>query len=164
MNYKIIDKNKVVIGKNVKIGAGTIIYPFVVIEDNVVIGKNCKITYFAHIGNNVQIGNNCEIGNYVEIVRSTLDDNIKIKHHAFIGDTTIYENVNIGAGVKIANWNGITKEKTIIRSGCSIGCNVVIIAPNIIQRRCIIGAGSIILKNTKFDFGETWVGNPGRKI
>ncbi len=93
----VVIKGKAVIGKNTKILSG------VYMEGNVVIGDNCKIGPNCYIRGSTSIGNNCHIGQAVEIKNSIVYDNTKIPHLSYVGDSVIGENVNLGAGTKIAN-------------------------------------------------------------
>jgi len=84
------------------IGKGTEILPGTVIEGNVIIGEHCKIGPNAYLRGNVYIGNNCHIG-ISEVKNSIILDNSNVPHFNYVGDSIIGENVNLGAGTKIAN-------------------------------------------------------------
>ena len=109
--------------------------------------SNCNIGPYSHIRNKVEIGENCRIGNYVEIKKSIIKNNVKIAHLAYIGDAEIFENVNIGAGTITCNFDGKNKNKTIIKSNSFIGSNVSLIAPVCINENVTIAAGSVITKD-----------------
>ncbi len=115
------------------------------IEDSI-IGNNNKIGPFAHIHSQTKIDNNNIIGNYVEIKKANLNDKIKVKHLSYLGDVEIYENVNIGGGVIIANYNYTTHEKTksFIEDDVCVGANSVIISPLRLKKHSRIAAGSVI--------------------
>jgi len=83
-------------------GKGTEIFPGTVIEGNVIIGGNCKIGPNAYLRGNVYIGNNCHVG-MSEVKNSIILDNSNVPHFNYVGDSIIGENVNLGAGTKIAN-------------------------------------------------------------
>lgn len=152
------------IGNNVKIEPGVIIYPYVQINDNVTIKKGCKILSFAIIENNININNNVFIGQYslirenvnigaetmigphCEIVRSNLGVRCKIGHKNFIGDATLMDEVYFGAGAIIANTNWKQSYKILIGEKTKIGANATIISPNEIGENCFISAGAIINK------------------
>ena len=158
------DPASTVIYKNVKIGRDTIIKPNTVIESNVKIGENCSIGPFARIRGGVDIGNNVEIGNFVELVRTKISDNTKVKHLTYLGDTTVGRDVNIGAGVITANFDGKNKNKTIIEDEASIGVGVRLIAPVKVGKGALVGAGAIVLKNQNIPRGAVAVGIPARTI
>ena len=145
-------------GKNVKIE------PYVVIASKVKIGNDVVIHSFSHIEgaiikNKVSIGpyarirpgtvleNNSKIGNFVETKNSIINKNSKINHLSYVGDTTIEEDVNIGAGTITCNYDGVKKNKTLIKKGSFIGSNSSLVAPVTVGKNSIIGAGSVITKD-----------------
>ena len=144
MAYVIEDSDKCSISNNASIGEGTIIKIGSIIEDNSVIGNNCIIGPYAHIHSATVIGDNCVIGNFVEIKHSSLANNVKVKHLAYLGDLECGSNVNIGCGVVIANYDGVNKHKTIIKDNVFVGCNSNLIAPLIVGSNAFIAAGSSV--------------------
>lgn len=158
------DPTSTTIYTDVRIGQDTVICPYTVIESKVDIGKNCRIGPFAHIRSDVHIGDNVEIGNFVELVRTTVEDGAKIKHHTYLGDALIGKRVNVGAGTITANFDGKNKNKTIIEDGASIGVGAILIAPVRIGQGAILGAGCVVLKNHNVPKGATVVGLPARVI
>ena len=145
-------------GKNVKIE------PYVVIASKVKIGNDVVIRSFSHIEgaiikNKVSIGpyarirpgtileNNSKIGNFVETKNSIVNKNSKINHLSYVGDATIEEDVNVGAGTITCNYDGVKKSKTLIKKGSFIGSNSSLVAPVIVGKNSIIGAGSVITKD-----------------
>lgn len=113
------------------------------------IGNNNLIGPYARLRDNVSISNNVKVGNFVEIKNSTIGKNTQIAHLSYIGDATLGESVNIGAGTITANYNSVTgkKARTIIREGASTGANSVLVAPVVIGENALIGAGSVVTKN-----------------
>ncbi len=111
------------------------------------IGKNAFIGPYANILDKAVLYDNVKIGNFVEIKRSTIKENVRILHHAYIADAFIGNNTNIGCGVVTCNFDGENKHQTIIKNNCFIGSNSNLIAPVIIEDNAIIGAGSTITKN-----------------
>lgn len=153
--------NVVILG-NTTIKSNTIIYPNTTIENSIIgenniirnsnilnsnIGNNNNIGPNAYLRNNTVISNNCNIGFSVEIKNSKIDDGTKIAHLTYIGDAKIGKNVNFGAGVKIANYDGVKKYNTTILDNVFIGCNSVLVAPVIIEENSLIAAGSVITKD-----------------
>ena len=149
-----------------KIGKRVIIEPYVVIGSKVKIGNNVVIKSFSHlenckIENNVEIGpyarirpgtilkKGSRVGNFVEIKKSTLGQKSKANHLSYIGDSTIGKSVNVGAGTITCNYDGIKKNKTIIKDNTFIGSNSALVAPITIGKNSVVGAGSVITKNVK---------------
>ena len=127
------------------------------------IGDNVKILSFSHlegvkIENNVNVGpyarlrpgtvlkSGSKIGNFVEIKKSIVGNSSKINHLSYVGDTKIGKKVNIGAGTITCNYDGIKKNNTIIDDGVFIGSNSSLVAPIKLEKKSIIGAGSVITK------------------
>ena len=160
---KMIAPDTVFFSKNSKIGKNVTIEPYVVIADNVSVGDNVKILSFSHlegvkIENNVNVGpyarlrpgtvlkSGSKIGNFVEIKKSIVGNSSKINHLSYVGDTQIGKKVNIGAGTITCNYDGIKKNNTIIDDGVFIGSNSSLVAPIKLEKKSIIGAGSVITK------------------
>lgn len=127
------------LGDNVKIDSSLI--------ENSTIGHECTIGPYAHLRPNCTLGNNIRIGNFVEVKNSTIMDNSKAGHLAYIGDSDIGSNVNIGCGVIFANYNGQEKFRTIVKDNAFIGSNSNLVAPVQIDEWAYIAAGSTITKN-----------------
>ncbi|MBN1353857.1 MAG: bifunctional N-acetylglucosamine-1-phosphate uridyltransferase/glucosamine-1-phosphate acetyltransferase [Candidatus Omnitrophica bacterium] len=144
------------------IGKDTFIYPHTVIEEDVEIGKNCKIGPFAHLRPGTRIGSNVEIGNFVELVRTEVGNNCKIKHLTYLGDARVGRNVNVGAGVITANYDGKKKNKTIIGDNVFIGVGAILIAPVKIGKGALVGAGSVVTKGKNVPPRGTVIGVPAR--
>ena len=161
---KMIAPDTVFFSKDTKIGKNVSIDPYVVIRKKVKIQNNVKIFSFSHlenvrIENNVNIGpyarlrpgtilkSGSRIGNFVEVKKSTIEKNSKVNHLSYIGDASLGKNVNIGAGTITCNYDGIKKNKTIIKDNVFIGSNSSLIAPVTINEKSTVGAGSVIIKN-----------------
>ena len=136
--------------KNTQIGNNVSILPNSVIED-AVIGDGASIGPFARIRPEANIGENAKIGNFVEVKKSTIGKGSKVSHLSYIGDTTMGENVNIGAGVITCNYDGANKHQTTIEDGVFVGSDTQLIAPITIGKNATIGAGSTITKDVPAD-------------
>jgi len=143
----IIDPASTFIDFGTKIGADTVIFPFTVIERGVKIGKRCSVGPFAHLRENVELKDDVTAGNFVEMVRAKIGSKTFVKHFSYIGDSTVGKCVNIGAGTVTANFDGIRKNYTVINDNVNIGSDTVIVAPAIIGKFALTGAGSVITKN-----------------
>ena len=160
---KMIAPDTVFFSKNTKIGRKVIIEPYVVIADNVSVGNNVRILSFSHlegvkIENNVNVGpyarlrpgtvlkSGSKVGNFVEVKKSIIGKDSKLNHLSYIGDSKLGRKVNIGAGTITCNYDGIKKSKTIIDDEVFVGSNSSLVAPIKLEKKSIIGAGSVITK------------------
>ena len=130
-----------------KIGDNTHILANSIIE-NAIIGSNTSIGPFARIRPETKIGNHSKIGNFVEVKKSSIENNSKVSHLSYIGDSKIGNDVNVGAGVITCNYDGINKFQTEIKDGAFVGSNSQLVAPVTIGKNATIGAGSTITQNT----------------
>lgn len=106
--------------------------------------NHCEIGPNAHLRAGNVIGERCVIGNFVEIKKSTLGSNVKVKHLSYLGDAEVGENTNVGAGSYTCNYDGINKHKTTIGKNVFIGSNAKFVAPVVVKDGSVIGAGSVI--------------------
>jgi bifunctional UDP-N-acetylglucosamine pyrophosphorylase/glucosamine-1-phosphate N-acetyltransferase len=158
----IVDPRNTYIEEGVEIGRDTVIYPYTFIEKGVKIGAHCSIGPFARLRQGTKIDDNVGIGNFVEIVRSIVGENTKIKHKTYIGDTIIGKDVNIGAGTIVANYDGKEKHQTIIEDKAFIGTGTILIAPVKIGKAAVTGAGSVVTKNKNVLAGQVVAGVPAK--
>lgn len=159
---KIIDPFTTHIAENVKIAKGTIIHPLTVIEPDVRIGKNCQVGPFARIRSNTRLEDGSQVGNFVEVVRSSIGKHSKAKHLTYIGDTKIEQDVNVGAGTIIANYDGKNKNRTRICKGAFIGSGSILIAPLKVGKSAITGAGAVVTKNRNVPDKAVVIGIPAK--
>lgn len=142
----------VVIGANCvlrdsEIGAGTRIEPFTLMEDAKV-GERCRIGPYARLRPGNRLGEEVHIGNFVEVKASEIGARSKANHLAYIGDTTIGRDVNVGAGTITCNYDGANKHRTVIADDVHIGSDVQLVAPVTVARGATIGAGTTVWKDT----------------
>jgi bifunctional UDP-N-acetylglucosamine pyrophosphorylase/glucosamine-1-phosphate N-acetyltransferase len=162
----LIAPETIFLSKDTKFGKNIIIEPYVVIGPKVKIGSNVIIKSFSHIEdtlmeNNVIVGpyarlrpgtvlkSGAKIGNFVETKKSKIGKNSKVNHLSYIGDTSVGENSNIGAGTITCNYDGANKHQTKISDNVFIGSNTSLVAPINIDKNSTVGAGSVITKNIK---------------
>lgn len=117
-----------------------------VVEDSYVY-EQALVGPFAHVGPKTKVGADSCVGNFVEIKKSSVGKNSKIKHLSYIGDASIGNNVNIGAGTVTCNYDGTQKHQTKIEHNAFIGTNTSIIAPLTIGKDAFTAAGSTITDN-----------------
>ena len=152
--------------KDTIIGKNVIIEPYVVFGLKVKIGNNVTIKSFSHlenckVENKVDIGpyarirpgvilkEGSKIGNFVEIKKSVIGKKSKVNHLSYIGDSDIGNSVNVGAGTITCNYDGVKKNKTRINDNVFIGSNSSLVAPLLIEKDSVVGAGSVITKKVK---------------
>jgi bifunctional UDP-N-acetylglucosamine pyrophosphorylase/glucosamine-1-phosphate N-acetyltransferase len=140
---------------NAAIGAGVVVHPFTHIEggapgaqDQVEVGEGARIGPFARLRPGAKLGAEVHIGNFVEVKNSTLAQGAKANHLAYLGDASVGERVNYGAGSITANYDGANKHRTVIEADVHIGSNCVLVAPVTIGARGTVGGGSTITRNT----------------
>lgn len=136
--------------KNATIGAGTTIHPNSHL-DNCIIGSNAQIGPFARLRPQAQIGDAVHIGNFVEVKNSIIGYGSKANHLTYLGDATIGEHSNIGAGTITCNYDGVNKYRTTIGNQVRIGSGNMLIAPITIGDRATTGAGSTLSRNCPAD-------------
>ncbi|HXE50435.1 MAG TPA: bifunctional UDP-N-acetylglucosamine diphosphorylase/glucosamine-1-phosphate N-acetyltransferase GlmU [Ramlibacter sp.] len=136
---------------NATISAGAVIHPFTHIDGEkagVRVGESALIGPFARLRPGADLAADVHVGNFVEIKNSTLARGAKANHLAYLGDATVGERVNYGAGSITANYDGANKHRTVIEADVHIGSNSVLVAPVTIGRGGTVGASSTITKDT----------------
>ena len=140
---------------NATIAAGAVIQPFTHIEggppgtpEHIEVGAGALIGPFARLRPGAMLGAEVHIGNFVEVKNSTLARGAKANHLAYLGDATVGERVNYGAGSITANYDGAFKHRTVIEADVHIGSNCVLVAPVVIGAGGTVGGGSTITKDT----------------
>ena len=153
-----IFEGRVVLGDGVRIGAhcvvrdatiaaGAVIHPFSHIE-GASVGEGALVGPFARLRPGAELGAEVHIGNFVEVKNSTLARGAKANHLAYLGDATVGERVNYGAGSITANYDGANKHRTVIGDDVHIGSNCVLVAPVVIGAGGTVGGGSTVNKST----------------
>ena len=137
--------------RNARIDAGAVIHPYTHIDGEsagVTVGPGALVGPFARLRPGAVLGAHVHIGNFVEVKNSTLADGAKANHLAYLGDATVGERVNYGAGSITANYDGANKHRTVIGDDVHVGSNCVLIAPVTIGAGGTIGGGSTVSKVT----------------
>lgn len=115
------------------------------------IESNCSVGPFAHLRMNALLEEKATVGNFVEVKKSRLKRGAKAMHLTYLGDATIGERTNIGAGTVTCNYDGVNKHETIIEDDVKIGSDTMLVAPVRVGARSKTGAGSVVTKDVPPD-------------
>lgn len=153
-------RGKTEIGSGCRIGPGSLI-------ENSTIGENVTVLYsvvsdseveagtrvgpYAHLRGQVKVGKSCRVGNFVELKKTSLGEKTNVAHLSYLGDATVGDRVNIGAGTITANYDGVNKHPTAIGDGTKTGSNSVLVAPITLGKDVTVAAGSTITEDVEDD-------------
>jgi bifunctional UDP-N-acetylglucosamine pyrophosphorylase/glucosamine-1-phosphate N-acetyltransferase len=129
-----------------RLADGVTLRPYCVIADSVV-EAGASLGPFCHLRPQSQVGARAHIGNFVELKKTRLGRGAKANHLAYLGDATVGDDVNVGAGTITCNYDGVAKHETTIEEGAFIGTNTSLVAPVTIGAGAYVGAGSVITKS-----------------
>ncbi|MCL2629939.1 MAG: hypothetical protein FWD49_00260 [Firmicutes bacterium] len=115
------------------------------------IGNFCTVGPFATLRTGVKVGDRCRVGDYVEIKNSTLENDVKAAHLAYIGDSYVGEGTNVGCGTVFANYDGYQKRSVHVGKNVFIGCNSNLVAPLTVEDGAFIAAGSTVTQDVPGD-------------
>jgi len=136
-NCQIIDSE---IGNGVEIRANSVI-------EGVRIADHCSVGPFARLRPGTVLDSGARVGNFVETKNTTLGEDSKASHLAYVGDATVGHRVNIGAGVITCNYDGANKHPTVIGDDAFIGSNSALVAPVTVGKGATVGAGSAVTRD-----------------
>lgn len=161
IDVNVVFEGKVTLGDRVCIGPHSVIRDTQIGDDSeilshtsidgAIIGKRCRIGPFARIRPEARFADRVHVGNFVEVKKSDFAAGAKANHLAYVGDTTVGRDVNIGAGVITCNYDGANKHRTVIGDGAFIGSDAQLVAPVTIGANATIGAGSTITRDAPAD-------------
>ncbi len=132
--------------KDVEIAAGTAIHPFCHLE-SAVLGRDCRVGPYARLRPGTVLGDGARIGNFVETKNAQLGVGSKVNHLSYIGDSTLGDGCNVGAGTITCNYDGAYKHQTILGDRVFIGSNSTLVAPLSIATDGFVAAGSTVTKD-----------------
>lgn len=135
---------------NSRVGHRTVIKDHCVIVDSDIAG-DCAVGPFAHLRMNARVEERAVVGNFVEMKKSRLGRGSKSMHLTYLGDATIGENTNIGAGTVTCNYDGKTKHATVIGDNVKIGSDTMLVAPVQVGDGAVTGAGSVVTEDVPPD-------------
>src|SRR5262249_50134647 len=146
-----------------RIGSGCVIHACVrivdsIVDDGVVINNFCVIAEsriasgarvgpFAHVRPQSEIGEGAHIGNFTELKKTAIGKGSKANHLSYLGDATIGDGVNVGAGTITCNYDGEKKHQTVIEDGAFIGSDTQLVAPVRVGKGAYVAAGSSIVED-----------------
>jgi len=166
LDINVVLEGRVTLGNDVRVGPGVLIRDSslgdgVLVEahtviDGAEIAEACALGPFARIRPGTRLANGVRIGNFVETKKTAMGAGSKANHLAYLGDATVGEDCNIGAGTVTCNYDGIDKHPTTIGDRVFVGTNSTLVAPIVIQSDAFVAAGSTI--TTAVDEGELAVG------
>jgi len=136
--------------KNSRIGRNVEILDHCVITDSE-ISDNCTVGPFAHLRGHAKMEESAKVGNFVELKKTILGRGSKASHLSYLGDATIGEKTNIGAGTITCNYDGKEKHATIIEDNVKIGSDTMLVAPVRVGSGSVTGAGSVVTKDVPPD-------------
>ncbi len=177
-HQSVVIEENVIVGKGTEILPNSIIFSGVTIGENCVIGPNTLIKEsvigngvklnsvqcykskvldnadigpFVHIRPNSVIGEKVHLGNFVEVKNSNIDENTKVSHLTYVGDSDVGKRVNFGCGTVTVNYDGKNKHRTVIGDDVFIGCNTNLVAPVKLCDGAYTAAGSTITEDVPAD-------------
>jgi bifunctional UDP-N-acetylglucosamine pyrophosphorylase / glucosamine-1-phosphate N-acetyltransferase len=131
---------------NSQLGNNVVVKDHSIIVDSE-IEANCSVGPFAHLRMSARMEENASVGNFVEVKKSRIGRGTKAMHLTYLGDATIGERTNIGAGTVTCNYDGKRKHETIIEDDVKIGSDTMLVAPVRVGKGSVTGAGSVVTKD-----------------
>lgn len=142
----VVVEQNVVFGPGVRIADSVTIHAFSHLE-GATVGPGASVGPYARLRPGAILGDKSKVGNFVEIKAATIGKGAKANHLSYIGDATVGDDANIGAGTITCNYDGFLKYRTRIGNGAFIGSNSALVAPVSIGDGAIVGAGSVVTRD-----------------
>jgi bifunctional UDP-N-acetylglucosamine pyrophosphorylase/glucosamine-1-phosphate N-acetyltransferase len=146
--------------QNARVGEHVAIADSVIVDS--AIGDFALVGPYAHVRAGTEIGTGARIGNFVEVKASTIAPGVKAGHLTYLGDATVGERTNVGAGTITCNYDGENKHRTTIGKDAFVGSNTSLVAPVTLGDRALTGAGAVVIRDVAAD--ERVAGNPARVL
>jgi len=140
----IVDPDNTWIDARAEIGQDTVVEPFTYIHGQVRIGQGCRIGPFAYLRSGTVLEDDVVLGVFTEVKNSRLGRGVRARHHSYVGDASVGDNVNIGAGTITANFNGQKVSRTSIGKSSHIGSGATLIAPLDLKDGSYIKPGAVV--------------------
>lgn len=129
-----------------QVAEGAYLRPYTILSESA-IGQRAQLGPFTHCRPGTRVDEDAHLGNFVETKKTHLMAGAKANHLAYLGDASVGAKANIGAGTITCNYNGFSKQKTVIEAGAFIGSDSQLVAPVTVGRDAYVGAGSTITKD-----------------
>lgn len=139
-----------VFGPKVTVGEGAVIHAFSHLE-GASVAPGASVGPFARLRPGAAIGPKAKVGNFVEIKNTAIEAGAKVSHLSYIGDASVGQGANIGAGAITCNYDGFSKARTVIGAGAFIGSNAALVAPVTIGAGAFVGSGSVVTDDVEPD-------------
>jgi len=136
----------VVLQGTTRLAAGAEVFAYSVLEDAEV-GPGCRVGPFARLRPGTVLGAGAKVGNFVETKKTVIGVGSKASHLTYLGDTTVGDRVNVGAGTITCNYDGNDKHRTLIGDGAFIGSDVQLVAPVAVGAGAYVGAGTTVTRD-----------------
>jgi bifunctional UDP-N-acetylglucosamine pyrophosphorylase/glucosamine-1-phosphate N-acetyltransferase len=136
--------------RDVSLGAGTVVEAFSHLQQAKV-GADARIGPYARLRPGATLADRTHVGNFVEVKNSSLGEDTKANHLAYIGDATIGARVNVGAGTITCNYDGVNKHRTIIEDDVFVGSDTQLVAPVRVGQGATLGAGTTLTRDAPAD-------------
>ncbi len=133
--------------KDSKLGENVSVLYSVVTDSE--IASETRVGPYTHLRGDVKVGEDCRLGNFVELKKTTIGNQTNVAHLSYLGDATLDDQVNIGAGTITANYDGVNKHCTHIGKGTKTGSNSVLVAPITLGENVTVAAGSVITRDVE---------------
>ena len=111
------------------------------------VGRHAQVGPYARLRPGARLADRSHVGNFVEIKNTTLGEDSKANHLAYVGDADVGARVNIGAGTITCNYDGVNKHRTVIGDDAFIGSDTQLVAPVTVGRGATLGAGTTLTKD-----------------
>jgi bifunctional UDP-N-acetylglucosamine pyrophosphorylase / glucosamine-1-phosphate N-acetyltransferase len=135
---------------NSRVGSGVTIKDHSVVVDSE-IADNCSVGPFAHLRMHAQMEEGATVGNFVEVKKSRLGRRVKSMHLTYLGDATVGDRTNVGAGTITCNYDGKNKHPTVIEEDVKIGSDTMLVAPVRVGARSVTAAGAVVTEDVPPD-------------
>ncbi len=140
----IVDPPNTWIDARARIGQDTVVYPFTYIHGRVEVGSRCAIGPFAYIRDGTRIADDVVVGVFTEMKNASLGEGARVRHLSYIGDATVGERVNVGAGTIVANFDGSSIHPTVVEKNVFVGSGSILVAPLTIREGSRVSPGSVL--------------------